>query len=46
MQVTHEKCKGVGVFVKQIYDGQIKGSNYQIYLFIFKFQIYFSLHNH
>ena len=46
MQVTHEKCKGVGVFVKQIYDGQIKGSNYQIYLFVFKFQIYFSLHNH
>ena len=23
-QVTHEKCKGVGVFVKQFFDGQIK----------------------
>ena len=21
MQVTHEKCKGVGVFVKQFFDG-------------------------
>ena len=24
MQVTHEKCKGVGVFVKQFFDGQTK----------------------
>ena len=24
MQVTHEKCKGVGVFVKQFSDGQNK----------------------
>ena len=24
MQVTHEKCKGVRGFVKQIFDGQTK----------------------
>ena len=24
MQVIHEKCKGVGVFVKQFFDGQTK----------------------
>ena len=24
IQVTHEKCKGVGVFGKQLFDGQTK----------------------
>ena len=24
IQVTHEKCKGVGEFVKQFFDGQTK----------------------
>ena len=24
MQVKHEKCKGVGVFVKQFFNGQTK----------------------
>ena len=24
MQVTHEKCKGVGAFVKEFLDGQTK----------------------
>ena len=45
MQVTHEKCKGVGEFVKQFFDGQNKAWRYQN-LFIFKFQIYSSLQNH
>ena len=42
MQVTHEKCKGVGVFLKQFFDGQAKAQKYQN-LFVFKFQIYSSL---
>ena len=45
MQVKHEKCKGVGVFVKQFFDGQTKAWKYQN-LFILKFQIYSSLQNH
>ena len=45
MQVTHEKCKGVGEFVKQFFDGQNKAWRCQN-LFIFKFQIYSSLQNH
>ena len=45
MQVTHEKCKGVGEFVKQFFDVQNKAWRYQN-LFIFKFQIYSSLQNH
>ena len=45
MQVTHEKCKGVRGFVKQIFDGQTKAYKDQ-HLFVFKFQIYSSLQNH
>ena len=45
MQVTHENCKGVGVFVKQFFDGQTKAWKYQ-HLFVLKLQIYSSLQNH
>ena len=45
MQVTHENCKEVGVFVKQLFDGQTKAWKYQ-HLFVLKFQIYSSLQNH
>ena len=44
MQVTHKKCKVVGVFVKQLFDGQTKAWKYQN-LFVLKFQIYSSLQN-
>ena len=37
MQVTHEKCKGVGDFVKQFFDAQTNAQKYQN-LFIY-FQI-------
>ena len=46
MQVTHEKCKGVGVFIKQFFDGQTKAWKYEN-LISLKFQIYSSsLQNH
>ena len=45
MHVTHEKCKGVGLFVDQFFDGQTKAWKYQN-LFVLKFQIYSSLQNH
>ena len=44
MQVTHEKCKSVGVFVKQFFYVQNKAYKYQN-VYVFKFQIYSSLQN-